>query len=281
MNNKKMIYNKKNKFYSTAKSVNLSKINPYYENKDHYLPYRYTDPSFKTKYKGPLMQKDLYILNLMNNHLCKNFNKTVKNFFTKSQPKSQFSSMLTSNVANLTELVFNSEELRKKQIMDDYSKYISSILKSNFFSFNPIASKDQLIKYREYLYNNVPTYKGKPRKIHTYYLNEFNEEMRNRNYKNWKKIKEEYKKKGFVEDKYYNQNGMKDVKKNINRNEIERNKNKNNLSESSSSNESEIEDALMEMYGTGQQNMRVRVVRNNFLHNKGFPSIKNKSVKKK
>ena len=281
MNNKKMSYNKKNKFYSTAKSVNLSKINPYYENKDHYLPYRYTDPSFKTKYKGPLMQKDLYILNLMNNHLCKNFNKTVKNFSRKSQPKTQSSSILSSNVANLKELVFNSEELRKKQIMDDYSKYISSILKSNFFSFNPIAAKDQLIKYRDYLYNNVPTYKGKPRKIHKYYLKEFNEDMRNRNYKNWQNVKEEYKKKGFVEDKYYNQNGMKDVKNNINRNEIERNKNKNNLSESSSSNESEIEDALMEMYGTGQQNMRVRVVRNNFLHNKGFPSIKNKSVKKK
>lgn len=42
-----------------SKSLSLSKINPYYQNKDHYLPYKYKDPSFKTKYNGLLLKRFL------------------------------------------------------------------------------------------------------------------------------------------------------------------------------------------------------------------------------
>ena len=45
----------KNKFRIKSKSLSLSKINPYYDNKENYLPYKYKDPSFKTQYNGPLM----------------------------------------------------------------------------------------------------------------------------------------------------------------------------------------------------------------------------------
>ena len=71
-------YKNKDIFKENLKSISLHKINPYYENKSHYLPYKYIDPSFKTKYNGPLIQKDLYILNLINNRI----NKRKKNYLS-------------------------------------------------------------------------------------------------------------------------------------------------------------------------------------------------------
>jgi len=192
-------YNKKNKFKENPKSISLRKINPYYENKAHYLPYKYTDPSFKSKYKGPLMQKDLYMLNLMNNRIN---NKRHLSNYNKSENVSQVCQKLTPNVAITTEIIFNSAELEKKNAMEDYYNYINNLLKKRYFNFNPVKNKEQFIKYREYLYKDIPTYKGKPRRINNHYLKLFEKEMREQAYKNWKQIENEYRRKEYSEDKF-------------------------------------------------------------------------------
>jgi hypothetical protein len=73
-----------NMFKINSKSLSLTKINPYYQRKDNYLPYKYKDPSFKTKYNGLLMQKDFYLFNLMKNHLKKTI--SYKNNNQKNLP---------------------------------------------------------------------------------------------------------------------------------------------------------------------------------------------------
>jgi len=193
-------FNKKNKFKENPRSISLTKVNPYYENKAHYLPYKYTDPSFKSKYKGPLMQKDLYMLNLMNNRI--NNKRHLSNYNNKYESKSQVCQKLTPNVAITTEIIFNSAELEKKSAMEDYYNYINNLLKKRHFKFNPVKNKDEFIKYREYLYKDIPTYKGKPRRINNHYLKLFEKEMREQAYKNWKQIENEYKRKEYSEDKF-------------------------------------------------------------------------------
>ena len=190
----------KNKFIENKKSISLHKINPYYENKSHYLPYKYIDPSFKLKYKGPLMQKDLYILNLFNKRINK---KNILINDNKIKNKTQLLSKLTPNIAITSELVLNNAEIEKKKVKEDYSNYMTSILKKKFFSFNPIKSKNKLIEYRKYINKNIPTYKGKPRKLKSnYYFNIFKQKMREQAYKSWNNLNEKYIQRENSEDKY-------------------------------------------------------------------------------
>ena len=190
----------KNKFIENKKSISLHKINPYYENKSHYLPYKYIDPSFKSKYKGPLMQKDLYILNLFNKRINK---KNILFNNNKLKNKTQLLSKLTPNIAVTSELVLNNAEIEKKKVKQDYSNYITNIIKKKFFTFNPIKSKNKLIQYREYINKNIPTYKGKPRKLKShYYLDAFQQKMRDQAYKSWKILEDKYIQRENSEDKY-------------------------------------------------------------------------------
>ena len=105
-------YRNKDKFKEYAKSISLHKIKSYYENRSHYLPYKYIDPSFRNKYKGPLMQKDLYILNLINNRINKR-KKLLNN--SKLKNKTQKNAKLSPNIALTHELVLNSDEINKKK----------------------------------------------------------------------------------------------------------------------------------------------------------------------
>ena len=193
-------YNNKNKFIENLKSISLTKINPYYENKSHYLPYKYTDPSFKTKYQGPLMQKDLYILNLINNRINK------KKFFlnnNKEKEKSEINNKLFPNVAVTKDLIFNSNEIDKKKAKADFTGYMTSQIKKKFFDFNPIASKEKYSQIRYYMNNNIPLSRGEPIRINNkYYLNLYKQKMREQTYKSWKRIKNEYLKRDLTKDKY-------------------------------------------------------------------------------
>ena len=195
-------YKNKNKFKENVKSISLRKINPYYENKSHYLPYKYTDPSFKIKYKGPLMQKDLYILNLIDNRINKKKSFLNNSNNNKFKNKNQVCPKLSPNIAVTTELIFNSDEIDKKKANADYLGYITNLIKNKFFNFNPISTKKKLIQYREYLFKDIPTYKGKPRKINSDYLNIYRQKMREQSYINWNKLKAEYMKRDISEDKY-------------------------------------------------------------------------------
>ena len=98
-----------NIFKISPKSLSLSKINPYYQNKEHYLPYKYKDISFKTKYNGLLLQKDFYLFNLMKNHLKKEI--SYKNIIKKALPLIESHPI---EVSKKTELVLNSEDFKKK-----------------------------------------------------------------------------------------------------------------------------------------------------------------------
>ncbi len=194
-------YKDRNKFKENKKSISLHKINPYYENKSHYLPYKYTDPSFKTKYKGLLIKKDLLILNLINNRINKK--KLLLNNKDKLKNKTQIHNKLSPNIAITRELVLNTAELEKKKAKQDYYQYMTSLIKNKFFDFNPIKSKNKLIQYREYMKKNIPIYKGKERKINShFYLNSFKQKLREQNYNSWKKLQSEYLQRENYDDKY-------------------------------------------------------------------------------
>ena len=175
----------KNKFKIKSKSLSLSKINPYYENKEHYLPYKYKDPSFKTKYNGPLMQKDYYILNLMNNRLKKAVShKTINK---EELPLIQSTPI---EIFKKSDLVFNSSEIERQKFKKEYTKYAFIRLKKNFFNFNPISSRNDLIKYRKNKFRGIPNYKEQIKFNPKTFLMNFQKQINRNNYQNWEKIKE-------------------------------------------------------------------------------------------
>ena len=190
-------YKDRNKFKENKKSISLNKINPYYNNKSHYLPYKYIDPSFKTKYNGLLIKKDLFALNLINNRINKK--KILFDNKDKLKNKTQIRNKLTPNIAITYELKLNTEELAKKKAKEDYSQYMTSLIKNKFFNFNPIKSKNKLMQYREFIRKNIPFYKGKQRKINScFYLNLYKQRMREQTYNSWLKIQNEYLKRGNI-----------------------------------------------------------------------------------
>ena len=121
----------KNKFEVNAKSFSLTKVNPYYDDKTHYLPYRYKDPSFKKKYDGPLMQKDLYILNLMNNR----FNASSDKYTFKNRKNLPFINTNQIEISSKKDIVFNSTEYYKNQRRDEYINYSFDKLKKKIFLY--------------------------------------------------------------------------------------------------------------------------------------------------
>ena len=174
----------KNKFNIKSKSLSLSKINPYYDNKEHFLPYKYKDPSFKTQYNGLLMQKDYYILNLMNNRLKKV--ATHKSINKKELPLIQSTPI---EVYKKSDLVFNSSEIERQKIKKEYTKYAYMLLRNNFFNFNPVSSKSNLIKYRINKFKGIPNYKEQIKFNPKTFMIKFQKQINQNNYLNWEKIK--------------------------------------------------------------------------------------------
>ena len=208
----------KNKFNIKSKSLSLSKINPYYENKENYLPYKYKDPSFKTQYNGPLMQKDYYILNLMNNRL-----KKVVSYKSIDKDELPLIQSIPIDISKKTDLVFNSTEIEKQQILKEYTKFAFTKLKKKFFNFNPVSSKNDMINYRKCKFKGIPIYKEKIKYNPKIFMMNFQKQINQNNYKNLEKIKEEYEKKELLhpkKDKYYDENKIYEIL-NINKRDIQ------------------------------------------------------------
>ena len=210
----------KNKFKIKPKSLSLSKINPYYDNKENYLPYKYKDPSFKTQYNGPLMQKDLYILNLMNNRL-----KKVLSYKSLERDELPLIQSTPIEVSKKTDIVFNSVEFEKQQLIKEYTKFAFIKLKNSFFNFDPVSSKNDLIQYRKNKnkFRAIPIHKERLKYNPKTFMINFQKQIIQNNCQNWEKIKEEYEKKELNEllkkDKYYDENKIWEVlnikKKNV------------------------------------------------------------------
>ena len=218
----------KNKFRIKSKSLSLSKINPYYDNKENYLPYKYKDPSFKTQYNGPLMQKDLYLLNLMNNRL-----KKVSSYKSIEKDELPLIQSTPIEISKKTDIVFNSAELEKQQLIKEYTKFAFIKLTNNFFNFNPVSSKSDLIKYRKNKFKGIPIYKERLKYNPKTFMVNFQKQINQNNYQNWEKIKEKYEKKELINpiknDKYYDENKIWEIL-NINRRNI-KNKSYKNFTE--------------------------------------------------
>ena len=218
----------KNKFRIKSKSLSLSKINPYYDNKENYLPYKYKDPSFKTQYNGPLMQKDLYLLNLMNNRL-----KKVSSYKSIEKDELPLIQSTPIEISKKTDIVFNSAELEKQQLIKEYTKFAFIKLTNNFFNFNPVSSKSDLIKYRKNKFKGIPIYKERLKYNPKTFMVNFQKQINQNNYQNWEKIKEKYEKKELINpiknDKYYDENKIWEIL-NINRRNV-RNKSYKNFTE--------------------------------------------------
>ena len=188
-----------NKFGINPKSFSLTKLNPYFQDKTHYLPYRYNDPSFKTKYNGPLMQKDLYLLNLMNNH----FNSSSDRYSFKAK---QDLPLLQSNPLELSskiDLVFNSTDFYKNQREDKTTNYSFNKLKRKFFYINPVLWKQQLINYRKNKFKGIPLYQEKMKYSPKTLLINFQKQVNENNYLNWEKIKKNYEEKELTRGNKY------------------------------------------------------------------------------
>ena len=200
----------KNKFAINSKSFSLSKINPYYENKEHYLPYRYKDPSFKTKYNGLLMQKDYYIINLMDKRLKKL--PAYKRENKKDLPLIQSNPI---EVSKKKDIIFNSTEFEKSKSIKEYSRYIINNLKRDFFKFNPYTTRSEMINYRNNNIKNNSTYNQNIKNNPKIFLMSFQKKIHENNYKNWDKIKEEYERKELNEpnkfDKYYDKDKIWEI----------------------------------------------------------------------
>jgi hypothetical protein len=199
-----------NMFKINSKSLSLTKINPYYQRKDNYLPYKYKDPSFKTKYNGLLMQKDFYLFNLMKNHLKKTI--SYKNNNQKNLPLIESHPI---EVSKKKELVFNSEDFKKKQIINEYRKYAFSKLKKEFFSFNPVTSKSDMMNYRKAKFKNIPTYRENVRYNPKMFILNFKKQINQNNFKRWEKIKQEYELKelqnGYKDDIFYDKDKIWEI----------------------------------------------------------------------
>lgn len=218
---------KDNKFkILNTKSLSLTKINPYYNNKEHYLPYKYSDPSFRSTYQGPLLQKDFYILNLMNNRLRKKNIPFPLNTQQNFQPPQKSLGCIVSKESVLT---FNSQGIGKNKFIEDFKGYALSLLKTKYLEE----------KEKENFKNNkkklkMKSFSDKPKMNMKYYLDKFREENNNNNYRNWEKIKEDYAKKNHDESKYVLFNNKKDFKifknvVNVNKFLATSNKNRNSI----------------------------------------------------
>ena len=201
----------KNKFGINPKSFSLTKINPYYEDKTHYLPYRYSDPSFKDKYNGPLMQKDLYLLNLMNNH----FNSSSDKYNFKSRPNLPLLQSNPLEISSKKDIVFNSTEYYKNQREDKSTNYSFSKLKRKFFYINPVLLKKQLINYRNCKFKGIPLYQDKMKSSPKQFMINFQKKVNENNFLNWEKIAKKYKeneiKRGNIDDKFHDNDKIYEV----------------------------------------------------------------------
>ena len=197
-------------FKINSKSSSLSKINPYYENKEHYLPYKYKDPSFKTQYNGLLLQKDYLILNLMKNRLKKVI--SYKKMSKKDLPTIYNSPI---EISKKTDLVFNSAELEKKKFVKQYAKFIFSKIENKFFNFNPVLSRNDMINYRKNKNKGYNTYRQPMKHNPKTFIADFKRQINQRNYQNWEKIKQEYEQRELSEpkrvDKYHDNNKVWEV----------------------------------------------------------------------
>ena len=175
----------KNKFEINAKSFSLTKLNPYYLDKTHYLPYRYKDPSFKIKYNGPLMQKDLYLLNLMNNH----FNISSDKYTLKTKQDLPLINSNPIEISSKKDIIFDLTDYYKNQKSDEFTKYSFDKLKKKFFFINPVLLKKQLIDYRKSKFEGTPTYQNKVKYNSKTFLINFQKQVNENNFLNWERIK--------------------------------------------------------------------------------------------
>ena len=181
--------NTKNKFEINSKSFSLTKVNPYYQNKENYLPYRYNDPSFKIKYNGPLMHKDLYLLNLMNNHFNIPSSKRYDN-----KPDLPLIKSTHFEISKKKDIIFDSVNYYKNKNSEDKTNYAFSLLKKKFFYFNPVLLKKHLINYRKNRFKGITVYNNTDNNNSGFNSNKFGinfqKQVNENNYLNWIKIKQ-------------------------------------------------------------------------------------------
>ena len=156
------------------------------------------------------MQKDYYIINLMDKHLKKV--STYKRVNKKDLP------LLQSNpieISKKKDIIFNSSEYEKSKIKKEYPRYIFNNFKKDFFKFSPYTTRNDMIKYRNNNFKNILTYNKNIKYNPKLFLINFQKQINDNNYKNWEKIKEEYEKKELSEpnkfDKYFDKNKIWEI----------------------------------------------------------------------
>ena len=200
-----------NKFEINSKSCSLTKLNPYYQDKTHYLPYRYNDPSFKVKYNGPLMQKDLYLLNLMNNH----FNISSDKFSFKNKADLPLIKSNPIELSSKKDIVFNSTEYYNNQREDKSIDYAFSKLKRKFFYINPVLLKKELINYRKCKFKGIPLYQEQLKYNPKNFLLDFQQQVIENNCSNWDKLKKKRleieSRREYIDNKYHDNEKIYEV----------------------------------------------------------------------
>jgi hypothetical protein len=79
----------KDSFFPKTLTTSLRKTNPYLNKQGYCLPYKYSDPSYKLKYKGIFLKKDVDIQKLIHKRFISNRNLKdkykKKKYFIKSK----------------------------------------------------------------------------------------------------------------------------------------------------------------------------------------------------
>ena len=117
-----------------ARSVSLTKLNPYYNKIGYHLPYNYEDPTFRKKCKGLFLKKDIYLQELIQKKLSNLPQVKMK------RPKKHYY-IDSNNTAYPKEIILNTVFPLKKRRNNNIANKFFEMEERKLFESNPYIIK--------------------------------------------------------------------------------------------------------------------------------------------
>ena len=117
-----------------ARSVSLTKLNPYYNKIGYHLPYNYEDPTFRKTCKGLFLKKDIYLQELIQKKLSNLPQVKMK------RPKKHYY-IDSNNTAYPKEIILNTVFPLKKRRNNNIANKFFEMEERKLFDSNPYIIK--------------------------------------------------------------------------------------------------------------------------------------------
>ena len=117
-----------------ARSVSLTKLNPYYNKIGYHLPYNYEDPTFRKTCKGLFLKKDIYLQELIQKKLSNLPQVKMK------RPKKHYY-IDSNNTAYPKEIILNTVFPLKKRRNNNIANKFFEMEERKLFESNPYIIK--------------------------------------------------------------------------------------------------------------------------------------------